>query len=153
MSTEQPRPGGYSIDIETGLTELEAKFVSEFVTSGGKKAKSAIAAGYAEGGARTRAWELLRKPKIIEAIARFRRGLYQHEATAAVMVLRDMMMDETASATVRKDIAFGFIDRAGDKLPTELILTDKRTPEEINEKLALLLSSSDEKGETEPFKH
>ncbi len=142
-----------SVDPTTGLTELETLFIREYVTNGGRKQESAIAAGYSKSSAHTRAWELLRKPRVVKAIAGFRRELYQHDATKARKVLSDLMMDNSVSDTVKKDIALAFIDRAGDKLPTELILSDKRTPEEIRDRLDALLSSGDKKGETEPYKH
>ena len=137
------KPGGYEVDKDTGLTERETSFVREYVTSGGKKQESAKAAGYSEVGAHSRAYELMRKPRVIKAIADVRRQAYQHFATKGQKVLDDLMMDEHTADSVKMNIALAFLDRAGDKQPETLTIIDKRSPKEIKDKLALLLGTDD----------
>ena len=132
------------IDPATGLTEMETNFIREFVTNGGKKERAAIDAGYSANGARTRAWETLRKPKIIKAVQEFRRECYQHDATSARFILKELMLDASVNDSVKANIALALIDRAGDKMPEVIEITDSRTPAEIATKLSLLLGDDGE---------
>ena len=135
------------IDPITGLTPMETNFVREFVTNGGKKERAAIDAGYSANGARTRAWETLRKPKIIKAVQEFRRECYQHDATSARFILKELMLSDDVNDSVKSNIALALIDRAGDRHPEVIELVDSRSPTEIANKLDLLLGESHESGE------
>lgn len=134
-----------SVDPNTGLTQLETLFIREYVINGGEKQESAIAAGYSMSSAHTRAWELLHKPRVINAIAEYRRELYQQDATTARQVLYELMTDDSVSDTVKKDIALAFIDRAGDKHAQVIEIADHRTPEEIQGRLLSMLGDEEEK--------
>jgi len=143
-------PGHQPKDPKTGLTVMETAFIREYVLSGGKKQESAILAGYNEASAHTRAWEMLQKPRIILAIAGFRREMYQHDATVARTVLNQLMTDKHVSPTVKKDIALALMDRAGDKHAEKLELSSTSKPKDIETELAILLGQDAKEGETKP---
>lgn len=50
------------------LTDMQSRFVHEFVTNGGNKEQAAIDAGYSQDTAREQAYALTRKPHVMQAI-------------------------------------------------------------------------------------
>lgn len=50
------------------LTEMQARFVQEFVSNPNDKEQAAINAGYSKDTARVQAYELLKKPHVMQAI-------------------------------------------------------------------------------------
>ena len=53
-----------------GLTGMQRAFVAKYLENGFNATKAAIAAGYAAGSARVEGCKLLRKPKVMDTIAK-----------------------------------------------------------------------------------
>ena len=121
-----------------GLTALQEAFCSAFVSNGGKKTRAAITAGYKESGARTRAYELLQRTDIQRRIFDITRSELSSMAPEALVVLQKLMV-ESESDTVRYQSAVSVLDRAGHKHAQVIEVQDKRTLDEIDKELELLL--------------
>lgn len=123
---------------EYGLTDCQELFVSAYVSNGGNGTKAAIAAGYAEAGAHTRAYELLRMPKIQARMDTLTRAYMSECAPAAVKALMTLAVG-ASSETVRQAAASSLLDRTGYKAPILVQVQDNRTQDDIDKELAILL--------------
>jgi phage terminase small subunit len=52
-----------------GLTHKQERFIDEYLANGGRAKAAALIAGYAEGSAKQRGYELLRRPEVAAVIA------------------------------------------------------------------------------------
>jgi len=141
---------GYAQDKD-GLTERQRAFVSAYVANGGKLEKAAIEAGYAEGGARTRAYDLMRMPKVQAAIRLENNQQMGRHASSAIEVLKELM-EKADSETVKAACAQSLLDRSGYKLPEQLVVTDNRTAADVERDLAILLGIAGEEDTDTPGK-
>ena len=123
---------------EHGLTERQELFCHEFVNSGNQKEKSAIAAGYGEAGARTRAYEMLQQDKILSRIRDLTHKMLQATGSAAIKTLEDLMKN-ARSESVRQGCAIALVDRAGYAHAQVIEIDDKRDISEIDKELEDLL--------------
>lgn len=95
-------------------TELQQRFVVEFVANGGNATAAAKAAGYAVQSAGKMGSKLLGNVHVQDAIrAEQRRLLNGDLATKALGVLRAVLEDEKAPTGARVDAAKTVLDRAG----------------------------------------
>lgn len=106
---------------QTNLNERQLKFAERYVETG-KKQQSAIDAGYAEAGAHVTASELLKNPKVQEAIQELRearqadmRNRFVTEAENAMKVMLEIMNDPEEKGQTRYNAAKDILDRAGYK--------------------------------------
>jgi len=123
---------------EHGLTERQEAFCHEVINSGNQLEKSAIAAGYGKGGARTRAYELMQMDKILARIRDLTHKMLQATGSAAVATLQELMKD-AKSESVRQGCAVALLDRAGYAHAQVIEIDDKRNIEEIDKELEDLL--------------
>lgn len=115
------------------MTEMQQKFIEEFVTNGGNAAAAARAAGYSEASARQRAHEQLQKPEIQRAIDELSRKRVASGAPGALDNLEWLMKNATTEA-VRLNAAVRWLEFAGYK-PSEKhehTFKDERTDEELD---------------------
>lgn len=95
-------------------TELQSRFVVEFVSNGGNATAAAKMAGYSMRTAGKMGSKLLGNLHVQEAIrAEQRRMLDGDMATKALGVLKSIMENEEAPAGARVDAAKTILDRAG----------------------------------------
>ena len=95
-----------------GLTEKQADFVRHLVRDGCTQTESARRAGY--GDPSSRAYELVRKPHVIEAIRQEQRRLVDGDlVNVALKTLRDIMSDTDASAAARVSAARAALEIGG----------------------------------------
>lgn len=95
-------------------TELQQRFVVEFVANGGNATSAAKVAGYSMKTAGQIGFKLLGNVHVQDAIrAEQRRLLNGDLATKALGVLRSIMENESAPAGARVDAAKTVLDRAG----------------------------------------
>lgn len=93
-------------------TEMQAAFVRYLVCEGCTQTEAARRAGYKDAGAR--AWELMQKPHILEAIHKERSRLIEGDlANVAMKTLRDVMGDKEAPASARVSAAKAAFDIGG----------------------------------------
>ena len=128
---------------EHGLTAKQEAFCREFVRSGGKKTHSAVAAGYGETSARTRAWELIQRTDIQARIRDITNKTLSALGTEAMAELQRLMVN-AQSETVRQACAVALLDRAGFKHHEVIEMVDKRSIEEIDRELHELLGQEQE---------
>lgn len=96
------------------LTRRQAAFAREYVASGGEGERSAVAAGYAPGAARSEAYRLLRLSHVREAIrGEQMRRLGGPLVSLALATLDGVMRDTGAPASARVRAAEVALDRAG----------------------------------------
>ena len=81
---------------EYGLTPKQEEFCAAFVRSGGVKTKSAIAAGYPESSARSRAFDCLQSPRVQARIETLCREFMSECAPAAIRSLADLAVNATS---------------------------------------------------------
>ncbi|MBL4748860.1 MAG: hypothetical protein JKY17_08995 [Magnetovibrio sp.] len=85
-------------------TEMQAAFVRHLVCKGCTQTEAARRAGYTNEG--QRAWELMQKPHILEAIHKERSRLIEGDlANVAMKTLHDVMEDKEAPASARVSAA------------------------------------------------
>lgn len=95
-------------------TELQQRFVVEFVANGGNATSAAKVAGYSMKTAGQIGFKLLGNAHVQDAIrAEQRRLLHGDLATKALGVLRAILDDEKAPTGARVDAAKTILDRAG----------------------------------------
>jgi phage terminase small subunit len=95
-------------------TDLQQRFVVEYVTNGGNATSAAKVAGYSVKTAGQMGFKLMGNPHVQDAIrAEQRRLLNGDMATKALGVLRSIMENEDAPAGARVDAAKTVLDRAG----------------------------------------
>ena len=118
MSRIPPLPASETV-ILADLSERQAAFVREYVERGGKPGAAvdaAVAAGYARSGlagraaARSRAYELLRNPKVLAALRDELTRKLNTGAALGVQVLIDLAQN-ARSEQVRLSAANSLIDR------------------------------------------
>lgn len=129
---------GNAAKNEYGLTEKQAAFCSEFVSNGGQKEKAALAAGYAESSARTRAYELLQRTCIQAKIREITRNELSSLGAEALNELRKLMVS-AKSESVRQLSATAILDRSGYKHPEVIEIDNHRSIEDVDRELAILL--------------
>jgi phage terminase small subunit len=102
----QGRGGQFAPSGGAPLTELQQAFVLEYVRNGGVANAAAVAAGYTEQGARGAAYQLVRNPKVINAIRlEQRRFILTELASASVYATLDQLRDPVTPAHVRHQAA------------------------------------------------
>ena len=101
-----------------GLTEMQSKFVTAYVELGGRKGsgvEAALSAGYGGGtnrdAAKTRASELLRNPKVLQALRDELTRRLNAAAVLGVNVLVELAADKQAPPATRLSAAKELIDR------------------------------------------
>lgn len=126
------------------LNERQLKFAERYVETG-KKQQSAIDAGYAPAGAHVTASELLKNPKVQEAITNLREerreymmSRFAEEAKNAFTVMLSIMNDTDISPQTRYNAAKDVMDRAGYKPTEKQELTAKQEVEITDVKQHLL---------------
>ncbi len=130
-------PNGSTRDA-SGLTPRARAFCLEFAASGGKKKESAVAAGYGEAGARTRAYELLQLEAVQREIRNQVNKLIAGFSPLAVQAL-SRIVESAKSEAVRRSAASDLLDRSGFKLPDVVEIHDHRTAADVDNDLAELL--------------
>ena len=147
-----------------GLTPKQEEFCAAFVRSGGVKTKSAIAAGYPESSARSRAFDCLQSPRVQARIETLCREFMSECAPAAIRSLADLAVN-AASETVRQAASSSLLDRTGYRVPLVLEIDDHRSQADVDRELSILLgldpaslsaAPEDEQGEGDalvPLKH
>lgn len=98
---------------QTGLTELQKKFVVEFIKFNGEPVKAARAAGVSMSGA----LQYLKAPHVLEAIRKFVLMEFQADAVKARAVLVEVMDDEDSPPMVRRQCAIDILQLASLDLP------------------------------------
>lgn len=101
------------------LTPTQEAFASAYVLNGGKATDAALEAGYAEGSARVRAYELLKKPHVIKRIYELTvssLGTHIPAALATVARLSGSARSEYVQLEASKDL----LDRAGMSAPKQV---------------------------------
>ena len=124
-----------------GLTVRQRAFISAYAINSetcGKIEKSAIAAGYSPGGARTRGRELLDMPHIQAAIRKECEQVLASSAPMAISVLMELAV-YSPSSSVRCTAACSLLDRAGFRHPEKIEINDHRTQAAVDRELAVLL--------------
>lgn len=116
-------------DPNTGRTELQEAFIDAYISNGGKREKAALAAGYAKSNARMRAWELLKRPDVLQEIHDRTSKSIKSLAPKALGVMLDMMNDSTVNASIRFNCAREILDRAGYKAAEKLEISASLAPE------------------------
>jgi phage terminase small subunit len=97
------------------LTPKQRKFVSEYVTNGGKGESAAIEAGYSKSTARVQAYQILRKPNVLQAILNETAASMASAAPQALLNLRRLInaRSEYVSLQASQDV----LDRLGLRAP------------------------------------
>ncbi len=107
----------------TELKPQQAKFVSEYLRTGNQR-EAAIAAGYAQGSASSKACQLMKHPKVIEAIKEAQQaiqdeGIYNlkkamadADAAYEMAKLKKNAAGMTAAATLKAKLAGLMVDRS-----------------------------------------
>jgi hypothetical protein len=124
-----------------GFTERQRAFVSAYAINPetcGKVEQSAIEAGYSQGGARTRGGELLKMPHIQAAIRKEGGQMLASSAPMAISVLVKLARF-ASSESVRFQAASSLLDRAGFKNPVQVEIKERRTLDEVDAELNMLL--------------
>ena len=117
MSRNLPEPKEENPVTFDGLTERQSAFVVAYAESGGgpgAAATAAQAAGYAKtsrAAARVRGHELLRNPKVLEALRDELTRRLNAAATLGVAVLAELAADKNTPAATRLSAAKDLIDR------------------------------------------
>ncbi len=117
MSRNLPQPKEDTPVTFGGLTERQSAFVVAYAESGGgtgAAATAAQAAGYAKtsrAAARVRGHELLRNPKVLEALRDELTRRLNAAATLGVAVLAELAADKNTPAATRLSAAKDLIDR------------------------------------------
>ena len=94
------------------LTPKQEAFAREYVMNGGHGEKAAIAAGYSAHTARQKASQLLRKPKVQEAIRTETFEQVERLAPRALNVLLDIIDDPEVAARDRVRAAEAILERS-----------------------------------------
>lgn len=128
-----------------GLTKQQNEFVRQYVQNGAKQEAAALAAGYAKGGARSVAYQLLQREDIQNAIHRETMQAARAYGPLAIKVLVELA-EHAKSATVRQQAAATLADRAGIKSNNIIEIHDLRSVEEIDKELAYLLGDGSDVG-------
>ena len=126
---------------DNGLTKQQNDFVYHYVQNGAKQEAAALAAGYAKGGARSAAYQLLQREDIQKAIHHETMSVARAYGPLAIKVLVELA-EHAKSATVRQQAAATLADRAGIKSSNIIEIHDLRSVEEIDKELAYLLGDS-----------
>ena len=117
MTRNLPEPKEEAPVTFDGLTERQSAFVIAYAESGGRPgaaATAAQAAGYAQtsrAAARVRGHELLRNPKVLEALRNELTRRLNAAATLSVHVLMELAADKSTPAATRLSAAKDLIDR------------------------------------------
>tara|TARA_R110002051_G_scaffold325797_1_gene431403 strand:- start:4703 stop:5188 length:486 start_codon:yes stop_codon:yes gene_type:complete len=117
MSRNLPGPKEEAPVTFDGLTERQSAFVIAYAESGGgpgAAATAAQAAGYAQtsrAAARVRGHELLRNPKVLNALRDELTRRLNAAATLGVNVLMELAADKSTPAATRLSAAKDLIDR------------------------------------------
>lgn len=97
----------------TELTPQQAEYVRHFSANGGRGTDAAIKAGYAEGSAAQRSYELRHKPHVAAAItAEMRRGVVEL-APLAITWAKKMLENDKTPPGARVQLIMTIFDRAG----------------------------------------
>lgn len=104
-----------STDGSKDLTPLQQAFVDEFVSNGGNKEQAAIDAGYSEHSARVQAYELLKKPHVMQAIVE--RSMQELISSAPKAIQRLHSLTEARSEYVALQASQDILNRLGIKAP------------------------------------
>ena len=123
---------------EYGLTEKQELFINAYVLNGGNGTQAAKDAGYADSGAHTRAWDMLRMAPVQARMETLCRDLMGKHAPAAIAALAELAVS-SPSDTVRQAAASSLLDRTGYKLPILLEIDDHRTQQDVDRELSILL--------------
>lgn len=121
LLTQQAPKDRMQLPVPTGsdsskeLTEMQAAFVEAFVTNGGNKEEAAIEAGYSEHTARVQAYDLLRKPHVMQAIVE--RSMSELIASAPKAVQRLHSLTQARSEYVALQASQDILNRLGIKAP------------------------------------
>lgn len=95
------------------LTEMQEAFVEAYVTNGGNKLDAAIEAGYSPDTARFQAYQLIRKPHVMQAILE-RTGIELVASAPRARATISRLLD-SKSDYVALEAAKDLLDRAGFK--------------------------------------
>lgn len=121
-----------------GLTEKQELFINAYVLNGGNGTQAAKDAGYADAGAHTRAWDMLRMARVQARMETLCRDLMSKHAPAAIASLAELAVS-ASSDTVRQAAASSLLDRTGYKVPLVIEVDDHRTQGDVDRELAILL--------------
>jgi len=137
---------------EYGLTARQEAFVREYVANGGNGTLAAKDAGYGDDGAHSRAYELLKMPKIQGRMETVCRELMASFVPGCLQSLHKLAVS-ASSETVKASAAATLLDRTGYKAPILLEVTDHRSQDDVDKELAVLLGLDsldvpDEQGDT-----
>jgi hypothetical protein len=101
-----------------GITDQQAEFVAAYVKNGGNATQAAISAGYGKERAPKTGWDLVRKPRVLDAIKLQQSRYISGElANVALGTLSNIMRDETAPAAARVQASRWVLEAAGHGLP------------------------------------
>lgn len=93
------------------LTDMQAAFVRELVSNGGNQSQAAISAGYSEQTARQQAYELLRKPNVLQAVLEHSAAELVGRSPEAISTLQRLL--NARSEYVALQAAQDILDRTG----------------------------------------
>lgn len=102
-------------DTRDKLTDMQLAFVTHFVSNGGEREQAAIDAGYSKDTARQQAYELLRKPHVMQAI--IEASAVELASNAPVAVRRLHELTKARSEYVALQASQDILDRVGMKAP------------------------------------
>lgn len=97
------------------LTAMQKRFVEELVSNGGNRTQAAIDAGYAEHTAKVQAYELLRKPHVLNEVMNATAAAMVSAAPEAVQRLTELL--QARSEYVSLQASQDLLDRVGLKAP------------------------------------
>lgn len=100
------------------LTDMQQAFVDNMVTNGGNKCQAAIDAGYSPDTADTQAWQLLKKPHVIQAL--MEATFSQLASKAPEAVARLMQLTQARSEYVALQASQDILNRLGIKAPDRI---------------------------------
>lgn len=124
--------------LPSGFTRRQDAFIREYVRNGGNGTQAAKEAGYGEVSAYARAWELLQRADIIQAIQDETRRYVKTLGAGALGVLRELSLN-ACNETVRYQAASDLANRAGTKLPDKVEYTHTYNSEEVDNRIAVLI--------------
>jgi len=96
------------------LTKMQQSFVTAFVSNSDNPEQAAIEAGYSEATARVQAYELLRKPHVMQAVLT-EAGMKLHQQVPSAVQTLTNLMNTARSERIRMEASQDVLDRTGFK--------------------------------------